>query len=299
MSPYPICPPVHGGGVFMYQTVRELARLCELHLIVLLDLPGQRDAHRELDDLCASTEYVVRLERRQRALGSMEPHAAREFRNRDLAWLIHRQIYLRGVDVLQLEYTVLGQYAGRYRRIPSELFEHDIYFQSIERRLEFMSNPIEKIQARWEYLRALRFELRLLPKLDRIQVCCRDNGEYLTSFLPKLKGRVDSDNRAGIDTARYEFRQDGREPFTLLFLGSFRHLPNQEALNWFLRGVWPRVRQPSRAFGWWWSGQILRLRIQFRMTPRSSWLDSWTMYGNPWLATPYSCVRSSAAPACG
>ena len=37
VSPYPICPPVHGGGVFMYQTVRELARLCELHLIVLLD----------------------------------------------------------------------------------------------------------------------------------------------------------------------------------------------------------------------------------------------------------------------
>ena len=40
VSPYPICPPVHGGGVFMYQTVRELARLCELHLIVLLDLPA-------------------------------------------------------------------------------------------------------------------------------------------------------------------------------------------------------------------------------------------------------------------
>ena len=37
VSPYPICPPVHGGAVFMYQTVRELARLCELHLIILLD----------------------------------------------------------------------------------------------------------------------------------------------------------------------------------------------------------------------------------------------------------------------
>jgi GT2 family glycosyltransferase/glycosyltransferase involved in cell wall biosynthesis len=242
VSPYPICPPIHGGGVFMYQTVCELARLCELHLIVLLDLPGQRDAHRELDDLCASTQYLVRLEGRQKAFGSMEPHAAREFRNRDLAWLIHRQIYLRGIDVLQLEYTVLGQYAGHYRRIPSILFEHDIYFQSIARRLEFMTSPIEKVQARWEYLRALRFELRLLPRLDRIQVCSKENGEYLASFLPALNGRVDSDNRAGIDTSRYEFRLDGREPFTLLFLGSFRHLPNQEALNWFLRGVFPQVR---------------------------------------------------------
>jgi len=241
VSPYPICPPVHGGGVFMYQTVRELARLCELHLVVLLDLPGQREAHRELDDLCASTEYVVRLEGRQKAFGSMEPHAAREFRNRDLAWLIHRQIYLRGIDVLQLEYTVLGQYAGHYRHIPSILFEHDIYFQSIARRLEFMTSPIEKIQARWEYLRALRYELRLLPQLDRIQVCSRENGDYVASFCPELRDRIDSDNRAGIDTSRYEFRIDGREPFTLLFLGSFRHLPNQEALQWFLRGVFPKL----------------------------------------------------------
>ena len=27
VSPYPICPPTHGGGVFMYQTATELARL--------------------------------------------------------------------------------------------------------------------------------------------------------------------------------------------------------------------------------------------------------------------------------
>ena len=242
VSPYPICPPVHGGGVFMYQTVRELARLCELHLIVLLDFAGQRQAHEELDRICASTEYVIRMEGRQKALGSMEPHAAREFRNRDLAWLIHRQIYLHGIDVLQLEYTVLGQYAGGYARIPSILFEHDVYFQSIGRRLPYMTSAGEKLQARWEYLRSLRYELRLLPKLDRIQVCSRENGEYIASFLPALRGRIDDGFRAGIDTSLYEFRPDGREPRTLLFLGSFRHLPNQEALNWFAGQVFPKVR---------------------------------------------------------
>ena len=31
LSPYSICPPVHGGAVFMYNTVRELARHCEVH----------------------------------------------------------------------------------------------------------------------------------------------------------------------------------------------------------------------------------------------------------------------------
>ncbi|MEO8100387.1 MAG: glycosyltransferase [Acidobacteriota bacterium] len=242
VSPYPICPPVHGGGVFMYQTVRELAKLCDLHLIVLLDHERERAPHAELDGICASTHYVARLVGRQKALGSAEPHAPREFRNRDLAWLIHRSLYLKKIDVLQLEYTVLGQYAGQFRQSPSILFEHDVYFQSIARRLPYMHGLVERTEARWEYLRALRYELKLLPRMDRVQVCTKDNADYLLSFLPELRGRIDAGYRAGIDTAQYNFQPAGREPYTLLFLGSFRHAPNVEALQWFLKEVFPRIR---------------------------------------------------------
>ena len=241
VAPYPICPPIHGGGVFMNQTVQELAHRCELHLIVLLDSAGQRPAHAELDAVCASTHYMVRPLGVPELVGSIEPHAVREFRIPDLAWLIHRQIYTQRIDVVQLEYTVLGQYAGGFRRIPSILFEHDVYFQSIARRLPFITSSVERIQSRWEYLRALRWELRMLPNLDRIQVCSRDNADYLLSFLPELKGRIDDGYRAGIDTWRYTYRTSGREPFTILFLGSFRHTPNLEALTWFVEQVLPLV----------------------------------------------------------
>jgi glycosyltransferase involved in cell wall biosynthesis len=47
--------------------------------------------------------------------------------------------------------------------------------------------------------------------------------------------------RAGIDTASYRFRSTGREPKTMLFLGSFRHTPNQVALDWFAAHILPRI----------------------------------------------------------
>ena len=241
VAPYPICPPIHGGGVFMYQTVQELVGRCELHLIVLLDSASQRAAHAELDGVCASTHYMVRPLGVPELAGSIEPHAVREFRIPDLAWLIHRQIFTQRIDVVQLEYTVLGQYAGQYTHIPTILFEHDVYFQAIARRLPFITGVVERIKARWEYLRALRWELRMLPHLDRIQVCSRDNANYLLSFLPELQGRIDDSFRAGIDTWRYSYRPGGREPFTILFLGSFRHTPNLEALTWFVEQVLPLV----------------------------------------------------------
>ena len=243
VSPYPICPPTHGGGVFMYQTATELARLTQLHLIVLLDFEHQRAPHAELVSRCASAEFIVRMTGRAHSFGSVDPHAVAEFSNPELEWLIHRQILLKNIDVLQLEYLPLGQYAGQFRQIPSILFEHDIYFQSIARQLPGMKAAARKMSATFEYLRALRYELRLLPKMDRVQVCSSDNRQHLLSYLPGIKNKVDDDLRAGIDTARYEFRLDGREPDTMLFLGSFRHLPNQEGLEWFARHVLPRILQ--------------------------------------------------------
>jgi GT2 family glycosyltransferase/glycosyltransferase involved in cell wall biosynthesis len=241
VSPYPVYPPIHGGGVFMYQTICELAQLCELHLIILLDWPQELEPHQHLRNMCASVEFLVRMEGKEKSFGSIVPHAVSEFRNADLAWLIHRQILTRKIDVLQLEYTVLAQYVGEFRGIPSIVFEHDVYFQSIARALPLMRGALGRVQARFEYLRALRFELRQLPHADRVQVCSADNREVLESYLPELKGRIDEGFRAGIDTRRYEYRAGGREPDTMLFLGSFRHLPNQEALSWFIQNVMPRI----------------------------------------------------------
>jgi glycosyltransferase involved in cell wall biosynthesis len=81
----------------------------------------------------------------------------------------------------------------------------------------------------------------MLPKLDRIQVCSPDNAKHLLSFLPQLRGRIDDGYRAGIDTSQYAFTPAGRTPLTMLFLGSFRHIPNQEALQWFVGNVLPLV----------------------------------------------------------
>ncbi len=240
VSPYPICPPIHGGGVFMYQTALELSELCSLHLLILLDHEWERAPHAELEKKAASVEYLLRAEGKTRQLGSILPFAVREFANADLEWLLHRQMYLRDVDVLQLEYTALAQYGAAFQRMACVLFEHDVYFQSIGRGLARMNGLIRRAKASVEYLRALRYELRVLPGFDRIQVCSAENRDYLLSFLPQLADRLD-DNRAGIATASYQFRPDGREPRTMLFLGSFRHLPNQEALVWFSLQVLPKV----------------------------------------------------------
>ncbi|MGB9606258.1 MAG: glycosyltransferase family 2 protein, partial [Bryobacteraceae bacterium] len=78
VSPYPICPPVHGGGVFMLHTLQELARHAEVHLIALLDKEDERAAHQELRPYCASMEFLLRPPATPSGPASLVPHAVRE-----------------------------------------------------------------------------------------------------------------------------------------------------------------------------------------------------------------------------
>ena len=247
VAPYPICPPVHGGGVFMYQTLRQMSRLAEVHVVELLDWPWQDKDNQELREFCASAEWLVRPSSDAPRSTALLPHAVEEFANPDFEWLIHRQIYLKKIDLIQLEYTPMAQFRGSYRRIARALFEHDVYFQSVGRGMGHIPSLIGRSKARMEYLRALRFELRNLPECDQVQVCTRANRDYLLGYLPKLAPRVQAGLRAGIDTSHYKFRPCGREPLTMLFLGSFRHDPNRFAMDWFANEVMPLIlaRQPA------------------------------------------------------
>ncbi len=81
----------------------------------------------------------------------------------------------------------------------------------------------------------------MLPAFDQVQVCTSANRDYLLSFRPELAPKLRDGLRAGIDTSRYQFRPRGREPLTMLFVGSFRHDPNRVAVDWFVREVLPHT----------------------------------------------------------
>ncbi|HSU30651.1 MAG TPA: glycosyltransferase [Bryobacteraceae bacterium] len=243
-APYPIEPPVHGGAVFMKQTLEGLAPVADIHFVGFIDTETQREAQGPLNQICASTHFLLRHRKPPRNPSTMIPHAVREFWDRDFEWAIHRTMYLHRIDVVQLDYTILGQYRGDFRHIPCFLFEHDIFFQSLWRGMETAGKkPVGLL----EYARMLRYELGMVKGFTRVQVCSRENADYLVGFEPELKDRIDADQRAAIDTARYPFVADAREPDTILFVGSFRHAPNLEAINWFTTEVLPLVveRRPA------------------------------------------------------
>lgn len=248
VSPYALCPPAHGGAVFMQQTVKELSKHCDVHLIALLDSEAEREAHKSLSPYVKGQHLLVRMTGLAPQPFSAQPHAVSEFANMDLAWLIHRSLRNQSIDVLQLEYTNMGQYACAFERMACCLFEHDIYFQSIARQIGTSKSFFWRALASVEYLRAMRFELKMLDGLDGIQVCTESNRQYLLSMQPKLTKRTQAGLRAAIEAQQIIPSWGPRESSELLFVGNFRHTPNLEALQWFFAEVAPILQQKGIAF---------------------------------------------------
>lgn len=238
VSPYAIEPATHGGAVFMREAVRALASVSNVHVISFVDKEDQLEAQKALLPQCRSAHFLVRPNLHLQKRWTLTPTGVREFGLRDFAWAINRTIFVERIDVVQLEYTIMGQYAGAYRNIPCILFEHDVSAQSLWRRIRAGEWNWDLVV---EYLRMRVYEPKLLKQVTRVQVCSRENARYLARRVRGLRERVDSDMRATIDVASYEFLPADREPDSLLFVGCFRHLPNISALNWFIHEVFPMI----------------------------------------------------------
>ncbi|MDZ7638843.1 MAG: glycosyltransferase [Bryobacterales bacterium] len=270
LSPYPIYPPHHGGAALMSQTLHHLAKLCNVHLVVMLEEESECAAHIAESSRFASIHLLVRPPAQPSTRLGLLPKAVREFALPELRQLLERLIFERSIDVLQLEYTNMAQYAKPYSSVLTALFEHDIYFQSVARRVRksnFFRDPVPAL----EYLRALHFELKAVNGIDYIQVCTATNASVLEGYSPQLAFRTDPTLRAGIEIGSYPYATSGRDQDTILFVGNFRHIPNQEGLRWLLDSVMPDVmqRRPAtrlRVVGP--NAHLLGLPL-----PHSPWLD--------------------------
>jgi sugar transferase (PEP-CTERM/EpsH1 system associated) len=67
----------------------------------------------------------------------------------------------------------------------------------------------------------------------------------------------------GVDLETFEFRgPEGRDPQTLIFTGNMAYPPNEEAVRWFARRVWPALRRKRPGLRWEIIGAAPSVRVR-------------------------------------
>lgn len=231
-APYLPFPLSHGGAVRMFNLMTEGNK--EFDQILLLFVDELAAPAPEL--LAIACEIVlVRREGSHLLPSSPRPTVVEEHDRPEFHAALAATLAKWQPGIVQLEFTQMALYAPDCRPAKTILVEHDItldlYHQLLEDR--------EDYDTRREYDKWVAFEREAWRQIDAV-----------VTMSEKDRQTVNASNAFaipnGVDLARFTPGEGEPEPDRLLFIGSFAHLPNLLALEFFLREAWPQIRHKTR-----------------------------------------------------
>ena len=242
VSPYSIYPPLHGGAVLMFETVRELAKRHNLFVLTFVDWPEQAESNRGLEEWARKVETVLRRPAPSRPF-QLRSSTQQDFADPAFAALLEKLVFLYDIDLIQFEYTQLAQYHLPLEYTAQCLWEVDVHFRSVQRQLLSRGRGVfTKAQELLEWLRALRFEVNAVKKFDAVFTCHEEERLFLKSFLNGQRPQVFAGLQTAINVSGHPFPGGPRQADSLLFVGNFQHTPNVQGLRYFCQEVLPQIR---------------------------------------------------------
>ena len=230
-TPYLPFPLSHGGAVRIYNLMKCAAAERDQILVAFCDELAAPPS--ELLAICCEVVLVRRRGSHYRR-DTTRPDVVEEFDSEAYRAALKQTIRKWKPGVVQLEFTQMAQYAADCHPAKTILVEHDITFDLQQ---QLLAASTETGAARWEMEQQLGkwrdFETTAWKTVDCVAaMSAKDDamiaGARQTICLPN-----------GVDTGRFQPSGVEPEPRRLLFIGSFAHLPNLLALDFFLREVWP------------------------------------------------------------
>jgi len=246
-------PPNKGDKIRSYHMLKELARSYRVHLGAFVDDPDDRRYQGKLEDLCESVFLtdLHPLRARVRSLSGLvrgEALTVPYYYSRHMqSWVDDllvrsslRRIFVFSSTMAQYVMELQGHSSCRIMDFVD--VDSDKWRQYAERK----SWPTSWVFSR-EGRQLLKFEKEVAGEFDASVFVSADEAALFQKLAPEVSSRVEViDN--GVDHEYFSPDRDYEDPYTenkavLVFTGAMDYWANIDAVNWFARDVFPRIRE--------------------------------------------------------
>lgn len=254
ITPYLPAPPDFGGAARIYNILRQLQERAE---VTVFSLAGPDD---ETAESARSFERLVTApvpmtarspaNRAKRAVQVKSALSRQSFQHR-FYWHESAQERLddllgrESFDIVQIEFSQMAAYRtnGTARRV---LDLHNIEYDVL-RQAAANSTGAKRIFNRWEWRKLRNEEEQAWRDAD----LCLATSEPDAARVRESIGKDCLVIPNGVDDTFFERQpMDVAEPGSIVFTGAIRYQPNADAVTYFVRRVWPLIRdlEPNATF---------------------------------------------------
>lgn len=170
---------------------------------------------------------------------SWMPRYAQDFRSKGMAARLRALISKESIDLVHVEFNEMAQYTLEAQsKVPVVFTEHDVSILS--RRRSYLPEVRSWGPRRlWDWKRQGAYERKVLRPCDRVIVLTQADLRRLRPFTDPKRIEVIP---TGVDLEKFPVSSaKKRKANALVFVGHYRHYPNEDAAVFFCREIMPRV----------------------------------------------------------
>jgi glycosyltransferase involved in cell wall biosynthesis len=233
--PYPV---TNGGAVRINSLTRHLAPNYDFHMLSFVEQASDQSHASLLTPPFQGVEIVKRIPVPVRDMLSAEvPESYSHYMSDAMRESMEMAIEKIRPDIVQIEFPWMAGYAPSLRSVPSVLIEHDVGNLLPGRGFLRESKGVQGYRFS---LQAMNWTVRHLPWFDRVVTVTPEDEQKLRWLFPGLPLRT---VETGVDIDEFSYSYDGGEGPTLVYLGHYRHFPNEDAALWLLEEIFPRIHE--------------------------------------------------------
>ena len=248
LTPYIPYPPNFGGSVRIFHLIRQLARWHNVHLLSFREERGAGDP-KGLEPICKSVTLIPRYvanKRRQQFTSLLSTRSFQwKFHHSDaLQVALDRLVREQTIDLILVEFSQMAGYQFP-TGVPVVLDEHNVEFDLLDRMAARESSVVRKFFNSVEAKKFRREEIAACRVAALTLVTSERDGDLLRQHAPRLRTATITN---GVDCDQFARPAGPRKPDTAVFVGATHYFPNEEGVLYFLREVFPRIKEKQSRF---------------------------------------------------
>lgn len=244
-------PVDKGGRIRTYQMLKELRKEHEITYLTLDDgnaAPDARDLSSEYCSNLITVPHSVAPKFNPRFyaeiagnLFSELPYFIAKYHSPAMRQKIEDVLAENAHDILVCDFLHPAINLPDEINIPTLLFQHNVEAMIWKRHYQVANNFGKRAYLRSQWHRAVTFEKQTCSRFDAVVAVSRDDAEVFRNDYGH--GRV-FDIGTGVDTDYFTpVNGDRTTKPNIVFTGSMDWLPNSDAVQWFIKEIFPLIKQ--------------------------------------------------------